>query len=97
MSGVRYVSWAGRGGYEVAAQGYLRALVYAGLSVEWVPLFPRTGGWSPAGSAAEARDRVSALEDPRNPEHGDYGTWARRLIGHDVEPATKVLHTIPET
>lgn len=96
MRGLRYVSSAGWGGYELAAQGYLRALVGAGLAVEWVPIFLGRKGWRTARTPARARKRLAPFVDPRDREGCDFGMWAQDLIGRDVEPDATVLHTVPE-
>jgi glycosyltransferase involved in cell wall biosynthesis len=94
--GVKYVSWAYQGGYGIAAQGYLRALLRAGVDVSWLPLFPVAGGWAPAATHGEAVARVGRYTDPRDPESGDFGSAVLGTIGRAIGEDVAILHTIPE-
>ena len=95
MKGVRYISLAENSGYGVAAQGYLRSLLNAGVSVEWFPLVATPQGYLPWNSVEGAAAWIAGLADARSTD-GFFGEAVQRTLDRNVDHDTIILHCTPE-
>jgi len=95
MKGVRYISLAENSGYGVAAQGYLRSLLNAWVSVEWFPLVATPQGYLPWNSVEGAAAWIAGLADARSTD-GFFGEAVQRTLDRNVDHDTIILHCTPE-
>lgn len=95
MTGVRYISLAENSGYGVAARDYVRALVRAGLEVEWSPLVSVPQGYAPWTAVDGAAEWIAGLLDGWS-NGGACGRELERALGREVEPDAVILHCTPE-
>ena len=95
MKGVRYISLAENSGYGVAAQGYLRSLLNAGVAVEWFPLVATPQGYLPWNSVDGSAAWIAGLADARS-TGGFFGEAVQRTLDRNVDHDTIILHCTPE-
>ena len=81
MTGIKYISFCGAGGYGVAAKTYLWHLIKAGMPVTWAPIIPG-GGSGPAHDARACGD----IEDP----------GLKSVCHIDIPYDLVIVHTVPE-
>ena len=95
MKGVRYISLAENSGYGIAAQGYLRSLLSAGVNVEWFPLVATQLGYLPWDMVDGWAAWIAGLADSGSTD-GFFGEAVQRTIDCNVDPDTIIIHCTPE-
>jgi glycosyltransferase involved in cell wall biosynthesis len=95
MKGVRYISLAENSGYGIAAQGYIRSLLSAGVAVEWLPLVATQLGFLPWNRVEGWADWIAGLAESGSND-GFFGEAVQRTIDCGVDPDTIIIHCTPE-
>jgi glycosyltransferase involved in cell wall biosynthesis len=95
MKGVRYISLAENSGYGIAAQGNLRSLLRAGVTVEWYPLVATPQGYQPWNKVNGATAWIAGLADERSSD-SFFGEAVQRTLDRDIDYDTVIIHCTPE-